>query len=64
MSALNLATPLTVSPDMPISDVLELIHKEGYDQVPVIDDDGLVASTESTTLLHLMQHSSRCLVVL
>lgn len=40
MSALNLAVPLTVSPDMTINEVLELLSNEGYDQVPVIDDTG------------------------
>lgn len=40
VSALNLAVPLTVSPDMTINEVLELLNKEGYDQVPVIDDSG------------------------
>lgn len=42
VSALNLAVPLTVSPNMTIHEVLELLHKEGYDQVPVIDDTGSV----------------------
>ena len=40
VSALNLAVPLTVSPDMTINEVLELLSNEGYDQVPVIDDTG------------------------
>ncbi|KAF6021025.1 CBS [Bugula neritina] len=52
VSALNLAVPLTVSPDMTITEVLELLNKEGYDQVPVLDDDGSILGM--ATIGHMM----------
>lgn len=52
VSALNLAVPLTVSPDMTINEVLELLNKEGYDQVPVIDDTGSILGM--ATIGHMM----------
>lgn len=50
VSALNLAVPLTVSPEMSIHEVLELLNKEGYDQVPVVDDTGYVCVWPTTFL--------------
>ncbi len=40
MSALNLNAPLTVHPDVSIQDTLKLLDKEGFDQVPVVDEAG------------------------
>ncbi|XP_067937979.1 cystathionine beta-synthase-like [Watersipora subatra] len=48
VSALNLSVPLTVSPDMQISEVLELLNKEGYDQVPVLDETGEILGMATT----------------
>lgn len=42
MSALNLDAPLTVLPDVSIQDTLKLLHREGFDQVPVVDEAGYV----------------------
>ena len=42
MSAINLQAPLTVHPNVTIQETLSLLSKEGYDQVPVVDDSGYV----------------------
>lgn len=42
VSALKLQSPLTVAPTVTISETLELLNKEGFDQVPVVDTNGLV----------------------
>jgi len=40
VSALKLQSPLTVTPSVTIGETLELLNKEGFDQVPVVDKDG------------------------
>ena len=47
-----LPTPCTVTPDMPCSDVIELLRTEGFDQLPVVDDGGEIHGvvTESNLL--------------
>lgn len=40
VSALNLLAPLTVMPSVTIQDTLDLLNKEGFDQVPVVDETG------------------------
>ncbi|XP_015905542.1 cystathionine beta-synthase [Parasteatoda tepidariorum] len=40
VSSLNLAEPLTILPHMSCQDAIELMNKEGYDQLPVVDDTG------------------------
>ena len=40
VSSLNLKAPLTVNPDVKIQETLNLLNREGYDQVPVVDDTG------------------------
>jgi len=42
VSALNLQTPLTITPNVTISETLELLNTEGYDQVPIVDGEGTV----------------------
>ncbi|CAG5131777.1 unnamed protein product, partial [Candidula unifasciata] len=42
VSALNLLAPLTVMPTVTIQDTLELLNKEGFDQVPVVDETGRI----------------------
>ena len=47
-----LPTPCTVTPDMPCSDVIQLLRTEGFDQLPVVDDGGEIHGvvTESNLL--------------
>ncbi|XP_021364962.1 cystathionine beta-synthase-like isoform X1 [Mizuhopecten yessoensis] len=40
VSALALRAPLTVTPTVTIQDTLDLLNKEGFDQVPVVSDTG------------------------
>ncbi|GFO11076.1 cystathionine beta-synthase, partial [Plakobranchus ocellatus] len=40
VSALKLLAPLTVMPSVSIQDTLDLLNKEGFDQVPVVDETG------------------------
>jgi len=42
VSALNLRGPLTVHPDVSVQDALRLLSREGFDQVPVVDETGNV----------------------
>uniref|UniRef100_A0A0B7B823 Cystathionine beta-synthase n=1 Tax=Arion vulgaris TaxID=1028688 RepID=A0A0B7B823_9EUPU len=42
VSALNLLAPLTVMPTVLIQDTLDLLNKEGFDQVPVVDETGCI----------------------
>lgn len=47
-----LPTPCTVTPDMPCSDVIQLLREEGFDQLPVVDEGGEIHGvvTESNLL--------------
>lgn len=40
VSALDLRAPLTVTPSVTIQDTLDLLNREGFDQVPVVTDPG------------------------
>ncbi|KAJ8313138.1 hypothetical protein KUTeg_009314 [Tegillarca granosa] len=40
VSALELRAPLTVTPTVTIQETLDLLNKEGFDQVPVVNDAG------------------------
>ncbi|XP_061183606.1 cystathionine beta-synthase-like isoform X2 [Saccostrea echinata] len=40
VSALQLRAPLTVTPAVTIQETLDLLNKEGFDQVPVVNDAG------------------------
>jgi len=40
VSALKLMAPLTVMPHVTVQETLELLNKEGFDQVPIVDQDG------------------------
>jgi len=40
MSSLNLNAPLTVQSTVTIQETLNLLTKEGFDQVPVVDEEG------------------------
>jgi len=42
VSDLRLSTPCTVYPDCPISDAINFMSEEGYDQLPVVDEEGVI----------------------
>ncbi|XP_041373512.1 cystathionine beta-synthase-like [Gigantopelta aegis] len=42
VSTLNIQAPLTVMPDVTIQETLELLNKDGFDQVPVVDQSGQI----------------------
>lgn len=42
VSALELQAPLTVTPTVTLQDSLDLLNKEGFDQVPVVDESGAI----------------------
>lgn len=42
VSSLKLLAPLTVMPTVTIQETLDLLNKEGFDQVPVVDESGYV----------------------
>ncbi|KAK7491019.1 hypothetical protein BaRGS_00017715 [Batillaria attramentaria] len=42
VSALELQAPLTVTPSVTLQDSLDLLNKEGFDQVPVVDESGAI----------------------
>ena len=43
VSALDLKAPLTVNSKVTIQETLNLLYREGFDQVPVVDDAGSVS---------------------
>ena len=44
MSALELKAPLTVTPSVTLQESLDLLNREGFDQVPVVGESGYVYS--------------------
>jgi CBS domain-containing protein len=40
VSALELQAPLTVTPSVTLQETLDLLNKEGFDQVPVVGESG------------------------
>jgi hypothetical protein len=40
VSSLDLRAPLTVTPTVTIQEALDLLNKEGFDQVPVVNEAG------------------------
>ena len=42
MSLLEVATPLTVLPSVSCQDAIDIMNKEGFDQLPVVDQAGSV----------------------
>ncbi|XP_076325336.1 cystathionine beta-synthase isoform X2 [Tachypleus tridentatus] len=42
VSCLNLDPPLTVLPHMSCQDAIDIMNKEGFDQLPVVDETGVV----------------------
>ena len=39
---MDLSAPLSISPTLTVDQTLEIMDKEGYDQLPVIDETGYV----------------------
>jgi cystathionine beta-synthase len=42
VSAMNLNTPVTVSPTMKASTCIDILNKNGYDQLPCVDNNGSI----------------------
>ncbi|XP_055935370.1 cystathionine beta-synthase-like isoform X1 [Argiope bruennichi] len=40
VNSLNLAAPITILPHMSCQDAIDIMHKEAFDQLPVVDDTG------------------------
>ncbi|CAH1796443.1 unnamed protein product [Owenia fusiformis] len=57
VSALNLNAPLTVFPHISIQEVQHLLHTEGFDQVPVVDETGKVLGM--ATVGHMMSQLTK-----
>jgi cystathionine beta-synthase len=45
VSDLPLNTPSTVLPSCLITDAISILHDEGYDQLPVVDEEGIILGT-------------------
>lgn len=57
VSALDLRAPLTVSPKVNIQETLSLLNREGFDQVPVVDEHGIVQGM--VTVGHMMSQVTK-----
>ena len=44
VSLLDVATPLTVLPSVSCQDAIDIMNKEGFDQLPVVDQAGSVVA--------------------
>ncbi|XP_059087787.1 cystathionine beta-synthase-like isoform X1 [Tigriopus californicus] len=42
VSSLELSAPLSIRPTLKVEDTIKIMNKEGYDQLPVIDDKGKI----------------------
>ena len=40
VSVLKVSTPMTVLPEVTIQDAIDIMHREGFDQLPVVDKSG------------------------
>ena len=40
VSSLELSAPLTITPTLTVEQTIEIMNKEGYDQLPVVDSTG------------------------
>lgn len=47
VSSMDLSAPLSISPTLTVDQTLEIMDKEGYDQLPVIDETGTVCGVIS-----------------
>ncbi|XP_064618361.1 cystathionine beta-synthase-like isoform X2 [Liolophura sinensis] len=61
VSALRLLAPLTVRPGVTIQETLDLLNKEGFDQVPVVDESGTVQGmvTVSNMMAQIVKNKVR-----
>lgn len=60
ISTLKIREPVTVSANTTIQSVLDIMHARGFDQVPVISDDG--AFDGMTTMCEIMAKMSRGII--
>jgi len=64
VSLLGVTAPLTVLPSVPCQDAVDIMHQEGYDQLPVVDQPGQVlgivtlASLMSALIIQRVQPAS------
>merc|ERR1712179_566254 len=42
VSSLELCAPLSINPDVSVEKTIDVMNKEGYDQLPVIDEAGII----------------------
>lgn len=42
VSSLELSAPLSIGPSLNVEETIQIMNKEGYDQLPVIDDGGVI----------------------
>lgn len=40
VAALKLEAPLTILPDVPVQEAIEIMKRKGFDQMPVVDSNG------------------------
>lgn len=60
VSNLQLATPLTITPKVTCQEAIQIMNREGYDQLPVVDESGSVKGV--VTLGNLMSKTLANLV--
>ena len=47
---MDLSAPLSIAPTLTVDQTLEIMDKEGYDQLPVIDETGYVWWTKEWSI--------------
>ena len=40
VSVLKVTTPMTVLPEVTVQDAIDIMNREGFDQLPVVDEAG------------------------
>ena len=40
VSVLKVTTPMTVLPEVTVQDAIDIMNREGFDQLPVVEDTG------------------------
>ncbi|XP_059478512.1 cystathionine beta-synthase [Neocloeon triangulifer] len=48
VSSLKLGAPLTILPNVSVQEAMDILKKEGFDQLPVVDDNGAILGVVST----------------
>jgi len=59
VSSLPLAAPLTVLPSISCQDAIAIMQREGYDQLPIVDMEGLIQGVVTLGLLTAKMVSSK-----